>query len=1038
MIVRAKISVPHAHGLVPRKRLAPRLALKGARQVVWVVGPPGAGKTSLAIDHLQRTGATHAWLQLDAGDGDPATCFTYLGEALRRATRRLKPSLPAFGPEYGQALPAFSRRFFEAFFARLAPGSILVLDNYQDLPAGAPTHGLFQIALAVLPPGVQVLVLSRKAPPPAFARFRVDGKLEVLDWDDLRMQEGEAKALLRLRTGAGRAGAHLEELCRLAGGWPAGLVLMAEGGEPSPRLKERSREALFDYFASEVLERAEPEQQVLLLRSSVLHRCTAAQARALTGLEGAGGILKGLARTGYFTVAHGHADPVYEFHPLFREFLRHRAQEILAGDWKGLLLEAGGLQEREGAYSEAFELYGEAGAVGRQAGLISEQAPAMLAQGQHRTLLGWLRSLPVPLVLGDARLSLWLGSCLMTTDLQESRGHLERAFSAFEGDLAGQLLAWCAVVDTWLYAWDDYSRLDPWIRWMDEHGGDFEALDPGTAEAVAVCMVWAVIHRQPAHPEVRTWIRRAERILEEGSHPQLRLRAGTAAFMHHFWAGEQVACEVLVAGIRRLARSLQEPMALITSYWVEVGMLTWNRATPQDCRGLIEAGLSLGEGFGIHYFDFMFHGHAAALAIGAGELEEAGRALAAMKAFVPGRNGWAFFHYLASWEAFIRRDLAAAVAHAEESVACAEASGMPTSAAMNHLVLAELYFEADRREESQVQAGLAEALLERARSPLIEMMFHQGMARFGLRASPRDPAALEHLRRALALGREHGFVNHHWQVAEWMVELCSTALEEGIEVEFVHRLIHALGLKPSASWLQPAWPRELRIETLGRFAIRRGGKDLVFPAKAPWKVLLLLKALVAAGPAGIGGRRLADWLWPEADGDTAQQSLETGLHRLRQLLGVEGIVLVRDGRLGLEPSRCWVDAHAFESMLEAPGCGERALDLYGGAFLEDLDQPWARHYRERLEDRFLKGVLALGQRLEEGGDPEGAVAWYEKGIRAVPLAESLYRRLMVCHGALGDRAEGLRIYERCRTALMSSMEVEPSVETMRVASSLRG
>jgi LuxR family maltose regulon positive regulatory protein len=1043
MISRAKITPPNAHSVIARTRLHRRLARKGVQQITWIVGPPGAGKTSLAVGFIQQQATSHLWYQVDEGDRDPATLFACLSEAIRRVSRRRKPVLLAFSSEYRQGLLVFSRRYFEGFFDRLLPGSILVLDNYQEISLEAPTQEILREGLSVLPPGFQVLVLSRQPPPACFAQLQASGRLEVLGWEELRMTPRESMVLLRARTD--RLGAEqASELCRRADGWPAGLVLMAAEHRSVPAWQPEGggREVLFDYFANEVLEGADLEQRALLLQVAVLPRCTAAQARELTGLKSAGVRLKALARSGYFTEAHGLLDPTYAFHPLFREFLWHRAAAVLAPqDWTELLCRAATLLERDSQFVEAFELLRRAEAVERQIQLILAQARSMLAQGQHQTLATWLAALPPSTVQAHAWLSLWLGHCLLSTDLQGSRGHLERAFAAFERDAdpSGQLLAWCAAVDTWLYAWDDYSRLDAWIQWLDRHRELFERMqDASILELVSVGMAWAIVHRKPDHPDSLLWMQRAERILREGSHPQIQLRAGTAAFMFRFWAGEQVACEVLATGIQRLAHAQQEPMALITSYWAEAGMLAWNRVTPARCRELIEAGLALGLRFGIHLFDFMFHGNAAALAIGEGDHRAAGEALVAMGRCIRGHNSWAYFHYLSSWDAYTRDALPAALAHAELAVQHSKVAGMPASDVMNGLVLTELLFESGRQEEARIQAELVEALFPRVGSPVLEMMYHQGAARRGLLTAPGDLKALEHLRQALALGRTFGFLNHLWRVPAWTARLCAIALEQGIEVAFVQRLIRAHDLRPDLPpLLCSGWPWELRVTTLGRFAIQRDGKELVFTSKAPWKILLLLKALIAAGPSGIGEERLADWLWPDSEGDAGQQSLETGLHRLRQMLGVGGAVLLREGHLVLDPCRCWVDAHAFETCLET-GRLEQALALYRGPFLEDLEEPWGRHYRESLKEKFLQAVLAQGGHMEAATNQEGAVSWYERGVQAVPSTELLYRRIMLCHHARGQRAEGLRAYDRCRTALWNILEVEPSLETEKVASALRG
>jgi DNA-binding SARP family transcriptional activator len=279
-----------------------------------------------------------------------------------------------------------------------------------------------------------------------------------------------------------------------------------------------------------------------------------------------------------------------------------------------------------------------------------------------------------------------------------------------------------------------------------------------------------------------------------------------------------------------------------------------------------------------------------------------------------------------------------------------------------------------------------------------------------------------------------------WQVPAWSSQVCLLALEHGLEVEFAHRLIRTQGLQPAVPPLRcPRWPWPLRVTTLGRFAILRDGRELLFPAKAPRTVLLLFNAIIAAGPSGIPESRLCDGIWPEADGDAARRSLDTTLHRLRKLLGVEGAVILREGRLGIDPARCWVDAHGFEALLEHSDDDplEKALALYQGPFLEDLDEPWACGYRDALEEKFLKGILALGHRLERRSDLPSAIACYERGLEAVPLSEELYRRLMAAHGARGHSAEALRIYERCQAALKRGLGLEPSRDTEALARTLR-
>lgn len=241
----------------------------------------------------------------------------------------------------------------------------------------------------------------------------------------------------------------------------------------------------------------------------------------------------------------------------------------------------------------------------------------------------------------------------------------------------------------------------------------------------------------------------------------------------------------------------------------------------------------------------------------------------------------------------------------------------------------------------------------------------------------------------------------------------------------------------------PGLPVE--IHTLGRFAVHVDGAALDGGAKGPRKPYALLKALIAAGGQGIATEPLIDSLWPDSDGDRAQQAFRTALYRLRDLLGREALLLSA-GRLSLNPDRCWVDADAFTQRLEAAGAAmaagddagawnavEAALALYDGPFLEgEFDPPEILTARERLHGAFLRQVGAVAELLERQGQVTQALELYRRGLERDPLAEPFCLGFMRACRRQGRHAEALAAFERLRDLLERSLgaAVSPEAEAL--------
>jgi DNA-binding response OmpR family regulator len=260
-------------------------------------------------------------------------------------------------------------------------------------------------------------------------------------------------------------------------------------------------------------------------------------------------------------------------------------------------------------------------------------------------------------------------------------------------------------------------------------------------------------------------------------------------------------------------------------------------------------------------------------------------------------------------------------------------------------------------------------------------------------------------------------------------------------------------LKPrAADAKEPYCP--LKIYTLGQFALVRDGQPVVFSRKVQKRPLDLLKVLIAQGGSRADTASLIEALWPDAEGDSAKVSFDSNLHRLRKLLDLNDVLLLSEGKLSLDRAKCWVDVWAFDELV---GRVERAahhpddalqadpaettrdlLRLYAGHFIEkESQEPWAVAARDRLRAKFVRAVGTLGARLEERRAWDQAATLYARALELDNLAEGLYRRLMIAYRELGENAEAVQVYRRCRDMLSIVLSIAPSAETEAVRATLR-
>jgi ATP/maltotriose-dependent transcriptional regulator MalT len=1002
-----KTTRPLLSEILPRERVFKMLEAASDAPLTWVSGPPGSGKTTAVASWLDHAGIPCLWYQIDEGDSDPATFFYYLGLAVADFEGDERASLPLLTPEYHAGLLAFTRRYAQELYARLKPPFVIVFDGYHEVPASSPLHEVMREALREMPPGGRALVVSRVDPPATLARLRANRQLAHIGWEELRLTREETASIAAQRRGNLSREAQ-DALYEKTQGWAAGLVLLLQQARMGVPIAEApdfaTRQLVFDYLAGEILQKSDARTQEFLLQTAHLAQMTPALAQALSGDAGAGETLARLHRENYFVaLREAHAEPVYQYHPMLREFLLARAQEAMPKERRRQLQKAAAaLMEGAGQVEEAVALARDGHDWDALAGLIERHAGAMFAQGRAETLVHWVEELPGEFQHSHPWTVYWAAASQVQRAPREGRLGFERAYELFRAqgttDEPGMVLACSGAMYAILYELDDFSLLDRWIAVLDDMARAGVRLPTPEAEArVASSMFISLTLRQPQRRDIEPWVERALSASQQVPDPNLKMFVGLLAALTLMWTGVYVRARGLIEAMRRLASAPGvSPFSLLTLKNVEA-MYHMLNAEREPCLAAMREGLDIARATGVQTWSFQLLANGYGGALGGRDLEAAAPLARQLEAQAggAGRFNLCLYHHFQAWEAMLRKDLMRALQQEKIALRMAIEVGCPYFEALTRLALAQVLADCGDERKCVTHLRQMRAIARDIDSRHLEYTCLLGFADIALEHGRQRPG-LNALRRGFALGREHGYQHFLWWRPAAMARLCAHALGAGVEPEYAKSLVQRRALAPERPPLDvPDWPWHIRVQALGGFRLLRHGEPLAAASgKAQRRPLELLKVLIAHGGERVAEELITDAMWPRIDGDSAHRSFTSTLHRLRKLLGEDRALVLHEGKLSLDARYLWTDVWALERLFaeidaavqsgraapaEVERLGARLLELYRGPFLaNEAEEPWSLRPRERLRSRFVRALGQLVAYWEAAGQPERARAARER------------------------------------------------------------
>ena len=388
-VVPAKLRAPSGSGL-ERPRLIDKLHQALATGFGTVVGPAGAGKTTVLAHFLARVDAPSAWYRADGSDGGVEPLLAHL-------ERAFCTSLTGLAGEW---------RSLEEMLADLEGWSgrraVLVVDDFHTLE-GTPAEDFVARLVEYAPTSLVVLLASRRQPRFNLSRRRIEGRLTELAAHDLRFRSWEVERLFKDVYRAPLAPEEAAEVTSRTEGWPAVLQLfhLATSGKPAARRREtlgalstRSR-LVREYLTQNILEDLPEELRRFLLDTCVLPRLSGPLCDALLGRTGSQRLLEQIESRQLLLASLD--DGSFRYHEVLRSYLESiLVAEVGEPETGARYRRAGRMLEEAAAYTDAIRAYSRADddqAIGR---LLRDRGEAVGSEPG-----AWIETLPRGIVASD-------------------------------------------------------------------------------------------------------------------------------------------------------------------------------------------------------------------------------------------------------------------------------------------------------------------------------------------------------------------------------------------------------------------------------------------------------------------------------------------------------------------------------------------------------------------------------------------------------------------------------------------------------------
>ncbi|NPV43871.1 MAG: hypothetical protein HPY70_07850 [Firmicutes bacterium] len=1016
-----------------------------------------------------------AWYSLSEEDSLISVFFAHLVESLCQA-------VPAFGRQAQRTLYSVAdlKREYNLVVSELCEELwqwegqsekkqvVIIFDDYHLGEKAREINEILKQLLTESPPFVHFCLSGRKRPQLPLQNLGLKYPVKEIGVPELSFTPVEIEALFEKKFSLKISNYHIKQITRQTEGWPAGIVLTAQvlKGRPVEQYDNilaspvMHKEKIFEYFAEEVLHQQPLSTQEFLTESALLKNLTPEACKAILGLKNADIEIKRMYDSGLFLIAVEEGEnSVYRFHHLFADFLRKTLSRTKGVDYiRKIHLKAARYYEKEGDLDIALDHLWAAGDTTGAVEFIKRYAQELIDRGYIDQVRCWLDQVPADLQ-DDPYFFYLKGFIHQPSDHPFAISCFEKASKAFAEQGKTQLLVRSLIYMTTIYSLQNRvdkvtetaSRIplvsaltrDPWSR--------------GVLVVSALCQsAWNDNLRR-----AQWLIKLAQRFTLE---PDWRWAMLAYSCMVYYRLGE------LDLARRYITEALSMPVVYNNDVWRGMALILYHvvlYSQDDEVEGnrVREELWEIGEKYNSFYYMAYAERARAFPYLHRGQWEKAEELLRSSLYFFS-RAGNEAMALITKLNLALLASCRGRAAHVLEDARNAFQELCSLHCGQGLLELGQSLLGVVAREAGELKLA-EDMLLASARASKrkgakqilagtymhLSRLYHQrGQTKKGN----------SYLRQALHLAEANRYVIFWDWHPPTILQQCLYAVQKNIYPEYANHLLQYWfkeEQKEAAEWkrIRPV-PKNIPVEIycFGNFEVIVGDKPIPIRAWKTRKVQGLFKYLILQGGRRVSREQLMEIFWPDGSPQAASASLRVSLSRLRNALdffkqeGMSASFLLGEGKGYLwfrGEKAAFVDIFCFEDCVkegnkqislgnieEGRELLEKARGLFRGQLLtDDLYAEWAISERERFDILYLDLLLTLGDIYSQFTAEEvelfrKSIECYEKAITLNPYREDVYLKLMKAYLTLKERAEAIRVYQKCLTMLKKEFNLRPGKE----------